>query len=547
MNTIKNFYPTPEALAKKMVEKLHKGGPCKKILEPSAGKGDLITALRNYSSSTERHYYRPFEHADVSAIEINPVLQATLRGSRVKVIDSDFLNFAGHDKFDAILANVPFEDGDKHLTKALDIMYRGQIVCLVNAETIRNPHTRARKALVERLNKLGAKIEFIKNAFTVAERKTKVEVALIHVKIDRKVEDDLFANMKDKKGARSKDRVQTKGEIIQPGRTIETLVAEYNEIVNVGTETILAFYRNFRKVGKYLSLNDIDKKHLSSSDDDLTARLQNQQNQLLQTVRTDFWRRTLELPEVTKRLTTAKRKEFLESLKTQCDMDFTANNIRQFIVNLIGSYEQTLTEAVLDIFDMFTKRHSWHKDNVYAENVHYFNGWASNDAFKVNKKVVIPIYGSYGGAFFRDAKYSFGRWDLDHGAAETLCDIDKVASYFDGMGNYTSMATAITRAFGDGKGEVQTSNIKSTYFTCRVFKKNTIHITFNDEGVLRRFNLAAARGKGWLPQDYGVKPYKALTAPEKAVVDSFEGEESYKQFVGKPLFAVINPQLRLAA
>jgi len=167
-----------------------------------------------------------------------------------------------------------------------------------------------------------------------------------------------------------------------------------------------------------------------------------------------------------------------------------------------------------------------------------FNGWKTNKAFKVGKRVVIPIYGSYDGAFFRDAKYSFARWDLNYAAAAVLNDIDKVMSYFDGMGPYTSMSTAIQRAFGDGRGNVQTSGILSTYFKIRVFKKNTIHLEFRDEDILRRFNVVACRGKGWLPEDYGKKPARQLTHEERQVMESFEGEKSYTENLNKPLFQI---------
>jgi predicted RNA methylase len=170
----KSFYPTPPLLAVKIVNKI-KGNP-RKILEPSAGKGDLVSAL------TSRYQH---QRAEISCIEIDPVLQATLRGLKHKVIDTDFLAYEGQDKFDAIIANPPFDAGDLHLLKAIEIMYRGEIVFLLNAETLRNPHTNTRKLLAQKLNEHGAEIEYIQNAFVVAERKTPVEVALVYIKIDR--------------------------------------------------------------------------------------------------------------------------------------------------------------------------------------------------------------------------------------------------------------------------------------------------------------------------------------------------------------------------
>jgi len=217
-------------------------------------------------------------------------------------------------------------------------------------------------------------------------------------------------------------------------------------------------------------------------------------------------------------------------------MDFTEGNIRQFVLNLIGGFEQTFTEALLDVFDMFTVRHTWNKDNIHEKNVHYFNGWATNKAFKVGKKVVIPVYGSYGGAFY-DA--SWGRWSLNHAAGETLRDIDVVMNTLDGGGEYLSICQALNIAFHQGI----TSNIESTYFKITVHKKNTAHLTFKSDDILRRFNVIACRGKGWLPGNFGSKPYKELSFEEKQVVNSFEGQKSYDQNVNVALFGSHTPSL----
>ena len=519
----KNFYPTPPNLAAKMVVKI-KGHP-QKILEPSAGKGDLIEAV------TQKYYHRK---PDISAIEIDPELQATLRGKGAKVLDSDFLSFDGPDKFELIIANPPFDDGDKHLLKAIEIMYRGQIIFLLNAETLRNPHTNARKLLVQKLEELGAEVEYIKDAFLSAERKTKVEVALVNIQIDRKVEDDLFAGA-DETRYQEAHTVTDKHEV-STGKTVAELVAEYNQTVSVGQETIIGYYRNYRKVGRYLGLNT-EAKARDYSSSDLTDKMQNTLNTLLASVRTDFWRRTLDLKEVRERLTSKKREEFEHQLAARCHMDFTENNIRQFVLNLIGGYEQTLTEAVLDIFDMFTTRHSY-RGGANEKNIHYFNGWKTNKAFKVGKRVVIPIFGSYGGAFWD----WIGGWSLNYRAAEQLDDIDKVMNYFDGMDSYLSMSSAITEAFKSG----QNSGIESTYFRLTCHKKGTIHLTFKNLDVLRRFNVVACRGKGWLPQDYGVKPLRELTHEERSVAAEFEGEVSYEKNLNRPLFAPAKT-LQLAA
>ena len=523
-----SFYPTPKHLIDRMIDKV-KGYP-DRVLEPSAGKGDIIT--RMIGNSSWHNGFTKYNLSNIYAIEIDEILQATLRGQGIQVIDSDFLTFAGPDKFDLIIGNPPFDQGDHHLLKAIDIMYRGQIVFLLNAETIKNPYTNSRKDLMRRLLDLDAQIEYISGAFETAERPTGIEVALVYINIEKKVEEDLFADIKDADDT-SAPEIETNHEV-STRRTLEELVAEYNQIVRVGTETILSYYRNYAKIGGYIGLNEEPGK---SACGDLTARMSNTLNDLLVRVRRVFWRRTLDIKEVRSRLTSAKANEFEDQINKRSFMDFTESNIRQFVLNLIGGYEKTLTDAVVEVFDRFTICHCY-SAGVYEENIHYFNGWKTNNAFKVGKKVIIPIYGGYAeGPFF-----DYGKWKLSYQARDIFRDIDVVMNYFDGMDSYTSIEKATTEAFARG----QSSKIVSTYFTITCYKKGTVHLLFNSEDILRRFNVTACRGKEWLPHDYGNKTYGECSEQEQGVIDSFEGSRSYNENLGRPVIAPRN-QLRLAA
>lgn len=514
----KTFYPTPQNLISKMISKIQ--GKPKLALEPSAGKGDIIEAFEKSYKFSQWHNKPEF-----SAIEINTDLQATLRGKKIKLIDTDFLAYSGSDKFDLIIMNPPFDDGDKHLHKALDIMYRGEIVCLLNAETLRNPHTNNRRLLVQRLDEHGASIEYIQNAFVTAERRTAVEVALIYIKIDRNVEDDLFTDCNET-SYQAKATIADNYEV-STGMTIFELVADYNNVIQTAQETIMAYFKNYRKVGAYLSLINGGNKE-SSITGDLTEKMQKALNTLLIDVRKTYWRKTLDLKEVRSRMTQKKTKEFEEALTDRCHMDFTEENIRQFVLNLIGGYEQTLIEAVIDLFDRFTIRHTYDDNNRHEKNIHYFNGWKTNKAFKVGRRVIIPVRASYGEPFT-----NWGKWELDYQARESLRDIDLVMSYFDGMKDHISISDALTASFAN-----QENATTSTYFKITAHKKGTIHLTFLNEDILRRFNVVACRGKNWLPGDFGSKPYSQLGYEMQTIIDSFEDAKTYDKNVNVPLFAV---------
>ena len=97
--------------------------------------------------------------------------------------------------------NPPFDNGEKHLLKAIEIQKNGgAIVCLLNAETLKNDFSNTRKDLNRKLADLNAEIEFIQNAFTGAERKTNVETALVKIIIEKKqTESKFFEELKKEK------------------------------------------------------------------------------------------------------------------------------------------------------------------------------------------------------------------------------------------------------------------------------------------------------------------------------------------------------------
>lgn len=539
----KGFYPTTKELGLRMRSKIK--GNNLTGLEPSAGKADLIDAVNQsvwnekYQCNTGGNTVKTFH-----CIEKDPDLQAILRGKGHTVIDTDFLTFSGPDKYDLIIANPPFIDGHKHLLKAIDIMYSGQIIFLLNAETIKNPYSNSRKLLVKKLAELNADIEYIQGAFADAERQTGVEVALIDITITRDIEQDLFEGAGDR-AEDFTDEFQENHEV-STCRTIRELVADYNNVLAKSMEVIFSYYKNYRKVSKYIALNEqLSTTSLYSGvreeTKNLTKLMQETANSTTSRIRFTYWHKTLSLKEVKNRLTAKKQSEFDEALKTYSNMDFTEGNIRTFILNIIGSYDQTIKDSITSLFNEKTN-YAFRENRLYIDNVHYFNGWKTNDAFKVGKKVILPIHVGYGNAWLDLS----GNWRVDSMVERYLRDFDLVMNYFDG-GNpdYVSIGDALKEAFHFGINR----KIDSTYFVISVFKKGTIHLTFKDMDILRRFNVVACKEKNWLPDDYNEAPFEEMSPESQDVVNSFEGEKSYKKNFNRPLVSAgtMRDQLKLAA
>jgi hypothetical protein len=483
------------------------------ILEPSAGKGDILDWIKDKYS-----YNGNF---NISCIEKEYDLRSILQGKKYKIIDSDFLSYSGLDKFDLIIMNPPFDEGDKHLLKAIDILYSGQIVCLLNAETIKNPHTNIRKTLVHKLDELNASIEYISNAFIDAERKTGVEIALVYIKVDKNIEDDLFEKCTDKvKQVNTKIDDEEKSVASRNG--VSFIVEEYNALLNKGMEIIVYFYTNRRLIGEYLILDTPtnEKTYSRSNQSNINALM----NDFISNIRKSYWIKVLDLDEVKKRMTKKEKDKFYEQIKLQSDMDFTENNIREFILKLVGNYQDILNKAVADLFDSFTRQYAYYDD--CKTNIHYFNGWKTNKSFYANSKIIIPYnqYRTYDHPFYGYR----GELRLSSDFKSALNDIDLVMNYFTYEKDFISMEEAINEAFE----KESTRNIVSTHFVISLYKKGTMHLKFRNEGTLRRFNIIACKYKKWLPEDYGQKKYSDMDKEEKDVVKSFEGREVYNKNVG---------------
>ena len=148
----KDYYPTPQNIIEKMICGLD-FTMIRSILEPSAGKGDIVEALKKKEENHNKYYGRQNYQFDIDCIEINQNLQHILKGKSFRVVYNDFLTYETWKEYDLIILNPPFSNGCKHLLKALEMQKRngGAVVCLLNAETIKNPCTNERLDLKRKL------------------------------------------------------------------------------------------------------------------------------------------------------------------------------------------------------------------------------------------------------------------------------------------------------------------------------------------------------------------------------------------------------------
>ena len=527
-----DYYPTPDHLIEKMMKKVESRWGVKSILEPSAGSGNIVKYINN------NYHIR-----NIHGIEKDPKLQTILRGRirsenreehlHMELVDSDFLKFEGSQHYDLIVANFPFSEGAAHLLKAIEIMFSGQIVCLVNAETIRNPCTNERLMLRAKLKELNADIEFLKEEFVGAERKTSVEVAMVHINIKRDVETHLYAGMKEVKASEFDESVDISQDIATRDNIANT-VLRYNIEKDAVIKHIVDFYKNHNIVGSWLDLTmeGVDDHDVKTLTDLMKGRV----NAFIENIKKKYWQDITELPEVKRRLFSKRKEEFLYELEKYSKMEFTESNIRQLMINLIQDFPEMVGQAVEHQFDEFTKYALM--ENKYCDgvggNIHYFNAWKTNSGYKVNKKVIMPFY---------NIDWDYLTDKIDYRQEDFLNDMSLIADYFcvkDSSKN-EQVRDVCNKALRSGKNR----KIDTKHYLISIFKKGTIHVEFKDEDLLRRFNIVGCKRKGFLPMDYSSKKYKDMTVSEQALVVDFEGKKNYKVIPGSPVPLLNNFQQTL--
>ncbi len=524
-NDIKDFYPTPQRLIEKMLDKVE-FEKIRTVLEPSAGKGNIIDAVISKTKSISRGFYRE-RKCDIDCIEINPDLQMILKGKNLRVVHNDFLTFQTYKKYSLIVMNPPFSEGDKHLLKAIEMQQQGgQIVCLLNSETIKNPFSNTRKDLVRKLDEYNAEIEYIQDAFKDAENKTGVEIALIYINIPNSNRESIILNnLKKEEQYRTEQKEQSN---IVEADFIERIIKQYNfeikaglnlisEYKNIQPLVLKSFKDDFYKKDSIIQLK-VDNRH--SNENDIL------ENQYIKDVRYKYWETLFSSKEFNSLLTSNLRQDYMNKINELAEYDFSYYNIKQIQLELSKHMSKGVEDTILTLFEEFSYKYYWYET---SKNIHYFNGWKSNSCYKINKKVIIPL-DAFNGLC---GEFNCTRYDVPN----KLSDIEKVFNYLDG--NLTK-EISLQNALEEAEKNSITRNISTKYFNINFYKKGTCHLTFKNEELLKKFNIFGCSRKGWLPPSYGKKKYTDMSKEEKQVINEFEGKEEYQKILNNKKYYIFS-------
>ncbi len=571
------FYPTPPDLADKLLAGVD-WSVVRTVLEPSAGTGNLIDAVcEKFLPQYYRSGWGGSHGLAIDAIEIDPNLRAilsyswgggyaneirhrleteckstwdsinrcytklteeqealkqTLETEKEKrnaavfhLIHDDFLTFQGRTKYDLIVMNPPFANGSEHLLKAISLVrpYGGQIRCILNAETVRNLCTHRRKLLSKLLQDYGATITYEENCFTDAERTTNVEVALISFTVPApEAESEIWSRLKAAQRRKEPEETETCQDIA-PTELIARIIGQYNMEVDAG----LALLKEYEALKPFI-MDELEK-----TDDEgnpsrslcskpilkVTVNDQNcdMVNRYIQAVRKKYWQGLFNDDRIIGAMTSNLQHEYQGMVNRLVDYEFSEFNIRTILAEMNAKMSKSVENAILELFDKMTAKHSYYPE--FSQNIHLYNGWKTNQAHKIDKKVILPCNG-YCASWRKDELNEYH-------IVSVIMDIEKCLNYLAAdhhNTNYWDTTSALRGAARRGDGK----NILCKFFSATFYKKGTVHLKFHKEcqDLIDRFNIFAGQRKGWLPPSYGKVRYSDMQEEEQAVVDSFHGDET---------------------
>lgn len=473
------FYPTPPALARK-VWSMFDDAQIKRVLEPSAGRGDLLAPL------SELDGYR-WRVIPVDVIELNIDHHPLLREKGYRVVDTDFLKFRSPVGYSHIVLNPPFHAGVDHALHAWDILRDGQIVAILNAETVDNPYTEKRRHLVRLIEQHGC-VEYVEAAFQDPDtlRKTDVRVALVYLKKETEITFDVTEWLTPEKQDRP-DAVNPPQELALPNSTIKNTVRAFNAAVRAMERAVMAeaqatYYA--RMIEVRLPTDDEDKRPSLTQGRGQYADVAETISERYDQLKEHAWRKVLGASDFTSRFSRKVRQDIERQIDELIQMEFTVENIYALIGGLIESKTELDMQMLEEVFDQITRYHS--------ENVHYYRGWKSNDKHRLGCKIRATRF------ILPHMRESFGE-DVSWDGKELLRDIDRAFAMLDGKYEPTfGMLDAVQRHNALLR---DAQRVASDYFDIRYYKgAGTMHFFPRRKDLIERLNRIVGKRRQWIPE-----------------------------------------------
>lgn len=457
----KEFYPTSTGMKNIIKEKINRSS-YNAVLDPSAGKGDLLEIFKNYGTS-------------LYGIEIVPELRSILLQKKISIVGYDFFAYNPDMKFDLVLMNPPFSVAGDHLLRVLELFKDSDVVAIMPT-TFFNRSTAKSKLVKNILATEGGTVEDVGAQFIDSERPTSVEVSVCTLFRDKSKREGVFepASFNEDSPYETKRFTET-GLVKKEG--ISQLVSRYQGCLKA-----------FEKL--HLAKSELTST-LPSGDKDFLYEALNRTygkdayNYFNHRLKRELWGNLFSESKFRSLMTTKVRDDFDALISSMENLAFTEENIQNVFGGLIASRENIYKENIGRIFDHLTK--------YYKENRCHIEGWKTNDRWKVKRKFILPWLIEF---------QSWG-WSSNYGANwQTLDDIDIALCCLTGKSfeDIRKTQESISEGIHKYKKDPWSDWEESTFFKFKAYKKGTIHFEFRDQDLWNKFNRVACKDRNWLPE-----------------------------------------------
>jgi Domain of unknown function (DUF4942) len=482
------FYPTPDALARKMWESF-KNRDVTRVLEPSAGIGSILNAMPMWVDRGHRDLTIDVCELDMS---FHPALKAI---KSVNIVGMDFLEFGDGAAYSHILLNPPFSCGVSHVLKAWNIAWDAEIVALLNAQSIRNP-TKEGQFLCNLIAQHGH-VEFIQDAFVGEDviRQTGVEIAMIYLRksagLDSGFASELISGLTaedhDKEAESMSTGYQRTQDLALPKNEIENAVIAFDMAAKAMREAVLAqakaaYFED--RLGQTMAARMAQQNEAPK--DTSSKWVREEIASRYTRLKDRSWAGILRSGQFTSKLSSKAQKRFESEFSEIKKLGFTVKNVYGFLLGILESQNQIQLEMACDIFDEISR--------YSPENASFYKGWKSNAAHRTcgmrikTTRFILPGNNTY---FSNSISYE---------AERRLQDFDRVFSMLNGkssaeeFGLYDVFKTKFHEL---KRGE----RVDSTYFQVRYFGGvGTIHFYVKSREIIDRLNKFVGQHRQWLPQ-----------------------------------------------
>lgn len=450
------FYPTPQEVIAQMFYGYSFRN--KVVLEPSAGRGDIVDALKIEQVK------------DVLTCEKNDDLAKIVK-AKSAFLKPNFFDVTSEEisHIDFIVMNPPFSNAWEHILHAWNIAPKGcTVIALMNSETLRNLYSERRRELKNIIEVYGS-YEELGECFKDADRATNVQISLCRlVKPSDNYETEFNGFFLD-------EEEEPQGNGIMSYNFVRDIVNRYVGAVKIFDKQLDAAVEmntltsSFYSSSIALSIREGDREHTKES--------------YKKDLQKNAWKFIINKMDLNKFATRGVREDINKFVEQQTQVPFTMRNIYNMIAIVLGTKEQRMDRAIIEIFDKITYHH--------AENRHNVKGWKTNSHFLIGKKFILPYCISPAKEYGYTSEYYYSLKIY-----EFIDDFEKTLSFICGK-NWDEIQGVEDTIKAKGKQCLYGEWFESEFFKFKGFKNGNMHFEFRDENEWGIFNQRVSKIKGF--------------------------------------------------